>query len=132
MGDSKTARDGLDLRMVFASVVSPVLAELFDPGELESAELDWREIRIPVVPDRVAQSGVYVSNIQFGEIDWTTEVNLVLDLTAVGEHFSFYLATPETPLDQIDLPSISAELYSQIQDFIAESSFGWGQLRGPR
>lgn len=132
MNESRTARDGLDLRAVFESVVSPTLAELFHPDELESAQLDWREVRIPVVPDRVERGGLYVSSVHLGAIEWTTEVDLVLDLVAVGEHFSFYLATPGTPLDQIDLASIEAELYSQIQDFIAESRFGWGQLRGER
>jgi hypothetical protein len=32
----------------------------------------------------------------------------------------------------VDLAEFALAVQSDLQDFIAESSFGWGQLRGPR
>ena len=93
---------GLD--ELFADVVHPVLAQLLRPGQLSSAgvtcPLPWSG------PPR-------------GDV--------LLRVVAVGEEFGVWLWTPgqveESPAE------LRARLASDLQDHIAESRFGWAELR---
>ena len=132
MTGPQTARDALDVESVLRTVVQPVVDELLRPAEVESVDLAWRPVRLPPHPGPSPDRGPYQSTLALGEPGWVTEDRLVLTVVAVGERFTFHLAEPDTPLDRVDRDWIADQLHSRLQDFVAESRFGWGELRGRR
>jgi hypothetical protein len=127
-----TARDELDLAEVLAQVVQPVIGALLRPGEVDSISLGWQTQRRPEPPEFAAEpGGVFAMRLTTeASIRWVAVELLLLSLVAEGESFSFDLANPNDDLAEIDLAFLRDELWSNLQDFIAESRFGWGELRG--
>lgn len=82
--------------------VVPVVLALTRPGEVESVSVHFEE---------QPRGGA-----------------LLLEITLVGEQFRWFAWTPgqrsESSRERQD------RLASELQDFIAESRFGWGELRG--
>jgi hypothetical protein len=62
--------------------------------------------------------------------DWCEDQRLMIDLTAQGEQFSSQVATADDDTDDLDLAWSADEFYRRLQNWIAESRFGWGLLRG--
>lgn len=50
--------------------------------------------------------------------------DLLLRVVVFDEEMGFWLYPPE------DASGFTARLRSELQDFVAESGFGWGELRG--
>jgi hypothetical protein len=94
----------VDVDGLFRDVVTPVLEQLLRPGELDRVRIE------PPV------SGA-----------WPPSVPVQLQVIAVGETCHFWAWNPgqveETPAE------LRARLASELQDFIAESRFGWSELR---
>ena len=94
----------MDLDELFSDVVTPVLDQMLRPGELD----DVSAIPTPTGP-------------------WPGSEGTLLRVVAAGEPFHFWVWTPgvveETPAE------LRARLASDLQDFIAESRFGWAELR---
>ena len=94
----------MDVDELFRDVVTPVLDQLLRPGELDTVRLD------PPVTGT-----------------WPPSVPVQLQVTAVGETCHSWAWDPgqveETPAE------LRARLASELQDFIAESRFGWSELR---
>jgi hypothetical protein len=64
-------------------------------------------------------------------VRWREETKLALSMTLKGEDFQFHFQ-PNPNIDPY--PRTESEyqrdaLFDHLQDFIAESRFGWGQLR---
>jgi hypothetical protein len=121
-------RSTMSLSAVLRDVVEPCLARLLRPGELDSVELAWRTVSRPDWPadfDRVGP-GLHAMK---GTPTFHEEVCLVLNLIARGEDFGFEIATDDALIFGDDLSLVRDELCSQLQDFIAESEFAWGELR---
>jgi len=97
----------VDLDELFRAVVTPVLDQMLRPGELDE---------VSVTP---APTG-----------SWPGSEGTLLRVVAVGEALHFWVPTPgvaaESPTE------LRARLASDLQDFIAESRFGWAELRGYR
>lgn len=54
----------------------------------------------------------------------TISEDLLLRVVVCGEEMGFWLDPPE------DVDGFTNRLRSELQDFVAESGFGWGELRG--
>lgn len=121
-------RSTLSLPVILRDVVEPCLARLLRPGELDSVELAWRTVSLPDWPADLDQFGPGLHDRQ-GTLTFHDEVHLVLTLIARGESCTFEIATEDALTFGDDLSLARDELGSQLQDFIAESEFGWGQLR---
>ena len=94
----------MDVAELFRDVVAPVLDQLLRPGELDGIRLD------PPVTGA-----------------WPPSVSVLLQVTAVGETCHFWAWNP----GQVDesAAELRARLASDLQDFIAESRFGWAEQR---
>jgi hypothetical protein len=97
------------LQDVIPRVYMPVMRELLTGEELTSVKLSIREF-----PDGAPQTG----DTPIGEYDWT------LFLEVHGETLFEPLFEPNTDEE------IRARFYSDLQDWISETTFGWGQFRG--
>jgi hypothetical protein len=93
----------MELADVASAVVAPALRAVFKPGEVSSFALR--------VTDEL-------------------EGSVALSLTAHGETFD-YLVVQSTVLD-MSAEQWSERLRSLLVDFVAESSFGWGENRDVR
>ncbi|KQQ27954.1 hypothetical protein [Frondihabitans sp. Leaf304] len=94
---------------IVPSAVLPAIATLLTPSERASVKIrivDWE--------------GADVS----GETP-IGENELMLEVTVLGEACGQYLFAPES------VEEFERRFYNGLQDFISESTFGWGQLRGP-
>ncbi|RKR75684.1 hypothetical protein [Frondihabitans australicus] len=94
---------------VIPRVYMPVMSELLTEQELSTLELSIR-----AAPDGAALPGDFVIGT---DEEW-------LVVTVHGEQFNAWLAADMT--DDENRQRFSSDL----QDWIAETSFGWGQLRG--
>ncbi|QXG74909.1 hypothetical protein KUM42_13740 [Modestobacter sp. L9-4] len=94
----------MDVAELLSDVVTPVLDQLLRPGELDQVELE------PPVTG-----------------PWPPTVAVRLRVVVVGEAFGFWAWTP----GQVEetAPELRARLASDLQDHVAESRFGWSQLR---
>jgi hypothetical protein len=124
-------RASLSLAIVMRDVVEPCIARLVRTGELDGLRLEWRTVRVPDMSDdffRATGPGLHVVP---GPPKLIDELRLVLTLTFGDETFRFDIATADyfPSAVQGDLSWVRDELFSSLQDFIAESRFGWGQLR---
>ena len=93
-----------DVAELLSDVVVPVLDQLLRPGELDQVGLE------PPVTG-----------------PWPPSEAVLLRVVVVGEAFGSWAWTP----GQVDetAAELRARLASDLQDFIAESGFGWAQLR---
>jgi hypothetical protein len=96
-------------RDVIPRVYMPVMRELLTSEELGTVNVSIREF-----PDGSPQTG----DIPIGEYDWTLFVEVH------GETLFEPLFEPITDEE------ITSRFYSDLQDWISETNFGWGQLRG--
>lgn len=94
---------------VIPRVYMPVMRELLTSEELGTVNVSIREF-----PDGSPQTG----DIPIGEYDWTLFVEVH------GETLFEPLFEPITDEE------ITSRYYSDLQDWISETNFGWGQLRG--
>lgn len=88
-----------DLEFVRREIVDPVLARVFEEGELERVKLSrtrYGWVRVWIVARGES------CNVTISDDDHTD---------TVGDARAYFM--------------------SDVQDFVAESDFGWGQLRGP-
>lgn len=95
--------------------VLEAIESILEPGELQELTVDVRDPGLPAWNEAGdASSGTW------------------LHVVAADEVFDFWLDTPPgTPsLETVD--EMKDRLVLQIQDWVAESRFGWGQLRNPR
>jgi hypothetical protein len=130
-------RDELDLADVMGRVVLPVVRALLRPGELDSISLEWTTVRIPgwELPHGDEGGAVFEARRLTAEeaarLPWDVVVRLVVRIQAKGETMIYEIVDADET-DDIDLDWHEDELFSRLQDFIAESRFGWGQLRKAR
>ena len=124
-------RQTLSLPIVLRDVVEPCLVGLLRPGELDAMRLEWRTIRRPDWPDDHDRRGKYGIQMTTAVPAFIDEMRLVLTLTAGDETFCFDIATEDyfPSADGGDLSDVPEELFSNLQEYITESRFGWGQLR---
>lgn len=54
---------------------------------------------------------------------------LLVRVTACGEEFELALHVPLAG-DEEEIADMAERFFSELQDFVAESSFAWGELRG--
>ena len=85
----------------------PALEAILTPDELEHTHID-------VVTER----GEPVTSSTIASAD------LLLRVFVFDEEIGFWLYPPE------GADGFTARLRSELQDFVAESGFGWGELRG--
>jgi len=94
----------VDEAELLRDVITPVLDQLLRPGELDAVTLTQ------------STSG-----------PWPPATSVLLRVVAEGEEIGIWLWTPgqfaQTPTQ------LRAHVASDLQDFIAESRFGWSQLR---
>ena len=94
----------MDEAELLRDVIAPVLDQLLRPGELDAVSLS------------PSTSG-----------PWPPPTSVRLRVVAVGEEFGIWLWTPgqvtQTPAE------LRAHVASDLQDHIAESGFGWSELR---
>ena len=94
----------MDEAELLRDVITPVLDQLLRPGELDSVTLT------------PSSSG-----------PWPPPTSVHLQVVAVGEEFGVWLWAPgqaeESPAE------LRARLASDLQDHVAESRFGWAELR---
>ena len=85
----------------------PALETILTPNELERTQLD-----VVTTRDEPVTSSTIISE------------DLLLRVVVYGEEMRFWLYPPE------GANGFTARLRSELQDFVAESGFGWGELRG--
>ncbi|MFC8304332.1 hypothetical protein ACFUCV_11675 [Specibacter sp. NPDC057265] len=85
----------------------PVLEAILTPDELERTHLD-----VVTAKGEPVTSSTIVSE------------DLLLRVFVFDEKMGFWLYPPEST------DGFTARLRSEFQDFVAESGFGWGELRG--
>lgn len=85
----------------------PALEVILTPDELECTHLD-----VLTAQGEPVTSSTIVSE------------DLLLRVVVFGEEMGFWLYPPEGS------DGFTARLRSELQDFVAESGFGWGELRG--
>ncbi|WP_146070346.1 hypothetical protein [Arthrobacter sp. GMC3] len=84
----------------------PALDAILTPNEIECTRVDVVTSKFEPV-----QSSTLVSD------------DLLLRVIVYDEAMGFWLYPPE------DVDGFTARLRSELQDFVAESGFGWGELR---
>lgn len=85
----------------------PALEAILTPKELEHTSMDVvTTTGEPVTPSTIISE------------------DLLLRVFVYDEQIGFWLYPPE------DANGFTARLRSELQDFVAESGFGWGELRG--
>lgn len=97
------------IRDVIPRVYMPVMRELLTSEEFGTVNFSIRHF-----PDGLPQTG----ELPIGTDDWTLFVEVH------GETMFEPLYEPITDEE------ISSRFYSDLQDWISETTFGWGQLRG--
>jgi hypothetical protein len=100
VADSMGASTTLHLGAILEDVVGPVLRGMTAPEEVDTVELGW-------------------SSHEPGE--------LVLSIRLKGELFRWFVTHPGQGYEE--LTDMRSRLAFELQDFIAESAFAWGQLR---
>lgn len=85
----------------------PALEEILTPKELERTRVD-----VVTTKDEPVMSSAIISE------------DLLLRVVVCDESMRVWLYPPE------DANGFTARLRSDLQDFVAESGFGWGELRG--
>jgi hypothetical protein len=124
-------RETLSLPVVLRDVVEPCVAQLVRAGELDAIRLEWRTVQVPAAPDdtlRALGPGIHIVPAPPKMVD---ELRLRLTLRFGHEAFGFDIAAEDyfPSAVQGDLSWVRDELFSSLQDFIAESRVGWGQMR---
>lgn len=104
------SRDRL-LIQALADVIGPTLAKLFTADEIDSVSVHWSSRRHLGL--RVPETG--------GPFLWLT-------LVARGEEYRGVVLDLSTA-DSAELPGLAEGLASELEDWIAQSGFGWGQRR---
>ncbi|MBE4694338.1 hypothetical protein M3G00_03695 [Brevibacterium casei] len=89
--------------------------------ELTDAEL--MELVVQPAIDRIFHEGELDSVELFREDDGS----LLAEFIAGDEQAGSWLHTPGV---EISVEDLAERVVSDLQDFVAESSFGWGELRG--
>jgi hypothetical protein len=119
--------EDIDLVVVLAGVVQ-VLKSLLRPNELELMSLGWSDERVPEFKagraTELREDGVFYSDTP---PRFSLRRTLVLALRLKGESFQAWLAAADD--ESFDAELACERLHSDLQDFIAESRFGWGELR---
>jgi hypothetical protein len=104
-----SSRDEVDLVAIMSQAVARVLGDVLRSGELDEVMLSWGgEVQMPD-----------------GSRSTPTELRLVL--VCVGEEFTMPIWT--LGQDQFDLSVARDDLRDALQNFVAESRFGWGEQR---
>lgn len=85
----------------------PALEAILTPNELERTRMD-----VVTAKGEPVMSSTIIS------------VDLLLRVFVFDEQMGFWLYPPE------GAEGFTARLRSELQDFVAESGFGWGELRG--
>ncbi|ALE04644.1 hypothetical protein AL755_03215 (plasmid) [Arthrobacter sp. ERGS1:01] len=85
----------------------PALEAILTPNELEHTRMD-----VVTAKGEPVTSSTIIS------------ADLLLRVFVYDEQMGFWLYPPE------GADGFTARLRSELQDFVAESSFGWGELRG--
>jgi len=85
----------------------PALEAILTPKELERTHLD-----VVTTNDEPVESSTIISE------------DLLLRVVVYDEEMRFWLYPPE------GANGFTARLRSELQDFVAESGFGWGERRG--
>jgi hypothetical protein len=126
------ARDELDLADVHAQVVQPVIRALLRPGEVEAVTLGWQTQRRPAPPKPVEGDAVRLDSetAKGASLRWIDVEVLVFSLVVRGELFAFDVVYSDDELAELDLAFVRDDILDRFRDFIAESRFGWGELRG--
>lgn len=101
--------DPRDLPSVLHRVVLPVVAALMRPGEVDSLTLT-----------RQAPTGFAFTSDE--------DPLLWLVLTCGDDHFDFRLCSVFDD-ELISADVAASDLYPALQDFVAQSGFGWGEER---
>lgn len=102
-------RKAVDVGELLRSVIVPVISQLTRPGEVDRVTLTWADQHGPDQLMRHPDKGLFVELVIAGE-------TAILPIWVPGE--------PE-----LSHSELRARLASDLQDFVAESRFGWGQLR---
>jgi len=98
----------MDLVTAIEQIIVPVLQAMTKPGEVESLALTW-------APPTATVTAPGPPSV------------LLLEVVLRGEQFqSFVWASSDPPSSPA---GIRARLASDLQDFVAESRFAWGELR---
>lgn len=98
------------LRAFRRTVVEPVVGSLFTPGELEGLSVHWGKDGDPgEIWVRVTACGELCEAVAYGP-----------DPDDEAESWSSWAADPQ---------AVAGHLASQLEDWIAESEFAWGQQR---
>ncbi|MBI4942306.1 MAG: hypothetical protein HY830_16300 [Actinobacteria bacterium] len=105
-----------DAATVGRRVVAPVLEALFRPGEVEHVD-------VRVGPDRTAVP----EHLRRGHLGPEPGLFVWLSVVAVGETYERRIC--EVVEEPENAEWLAADLHSDLQDFIAESRFGWGEQR---
>lgn len=98
----------LDLMGIMEYIVLPVLRTMTKPGEVESLSLTWEQ-----PAPATAEPG--------------QPAVLMLEVVLRDERFQTFVWSPSDPPSSPT--KIRSRIASELQDFVAESRFGWGSLR---
>jgi len=80
---------------------------------------------IPVIAALLPEEAVQEISIYSEDASGGSEINL--RIVAEGETFRFYVKVPDQAPESAE--DLRHRLAEDLQDFVSESSFGWGQLR---
>lgn len=94
---------------VIPVAVMPPIRLILSPAEFGSLEIDVVDVR----DDRANAARIIGEN------------ELILCVTVLGETSRTWLFEPHFEVNY------GRRFYNDLQDFVSESIFGWGQLRGP-
>jgi hypothetical protein len=124
------ASEDLDPVDALTGVVEPCVRELLRVGEIERLALGYEERQSLVMPDVPSVDGLTIVPLERAQRRW--ERRLVLSMTMNGEDFEFVFwpIRRNDPYPQTDVENQRNALFESLQDFIAQSKFGWGQFRG--
>src|SRR4051812_32481996 len=111
-------------------VVEPCVRRLLRAREIERLALGYQERQSLVMPDLPSADGITI--VPLDRAQRRSERRLVLSMTIKGEDFEFVFwpIHRNDPYPQSDLDNQRDALFDSLQDFIVQSKFGWGQLRG--
>ncbi len=101
----------LSAQQALSEIVVPAIARVLQDGELDSLQLGWGDITVAPADSPIRC--------------------LVLRLEVVGEVFNDVIYDIRSA-DTQTLDGLRERLDSNLVDFVAESSFGWGQNRERR
>ena len=92
-----------DIGELRRSVVDPVVSHMFDDDEVSQVDVYWS-------PGAAAGHG-----------------SILVRIVACDEVYVGYLW--DSSWERVSGKALARKLASEVQDFISESSFGWGELR---